>query len=226
MIKSAAAAKRLLKEILTKHIINENLPAGMLAELEDYIFSLPRFSGHRGCNFIIKMAPAYGARRVKALHIITAHSGFALPVFASQLSQPKKAKSTKSTRAEVIAAMREAIRYQIDEYRAELRELRASVDKNSLLYKELIICPLTRKRLIGACHVDHWGKPFIQIADEWLASLGFEAYSNIMLNRGRLPNDILQSWQDYHKKHAKLQLVSKSANLKKGASGYISRFAK
>lgn len=224
-IKTAAAAKRELKNILNRHIIGEQIAAGQYVDLEAWLFNLPKFARHRGCSFTIKMASAYGGRRVKALHIITAKSNFALPVFASQLSAPgSKAKQLKHTRAAVISALREAVKYQIDEYRAYHKALRASLPNGSETLKILMLCPLTGKRLCGRAHVDHVGRPFIEISDNWLIANKFKSYTDVDLKRGQLSEPLLSSWQEWHKKYAILQLVSARANIAKGSSGYISKF--
>jgi hypothetical protein len=102
--------------------------------------------------------------------------------------------------------MRVIIKPQIDSFRSEV-ELPAT-------------CPLTGKTLKTTngktVHVDHI-YPFSKLVEEWLIAedLNFEA---IDLDRSGEFKDryLAQKWYAFHKTMANLQLVDKTANLKKG----------
>lgn len=221
---SANKAKLLLKELLATRVVGQEVSyTEAPPELLEFIFNLPRFARHKGGKLKVLMASCFGSRKTKALHICSENSNFFIPIFASQLKS-NKSKSKKITRAAVLAAMREAIRYQIDEYRAAQKARRASCARNSITYKSLMFCPVSGKRLTARSHVDHYGKPFIQLADDWLGLNGFTKYTEVPLKRGKLDGELLKSWQDYHKQHARLRLLSAAANISKGAGDYKSKF--
>jgi hypothetical protein len=72
--------------------------------------------------------------------------------------------------------------------------------------------------------IDHLGKPFVQIADEWIASLDL-TYCALALvgppNLKRFKDKALNhAWSLYHEDHARLIAVCAAANRSKGASGY------
>jgi site-specific DNA-adenine methylase len=72
--------------------------------------------------------------------------------------------------------------------------------------------------------IDHLGKPFVQIADEWVASLDLTYCDFVLVGPPNLKkfkdkafND---AWQMYHEDYARLIAVCAAANRSKGASGY------
>jgi hypothetical protein len=72
--------------------------------------------------------------------------------------------------------------------------------------------------------IDHLGKPFVQLADEWIGGLGL-TYCDLALvgppnlKRFKDPkyND---AWPMFHEDNARLIAVCAAANRSKGASGY------
>jgi hypothetical protein len=78
-------------------------------------------------------------------------------------------------------------------------------------------------------HVHHAGKPFLQIVDEFLvanehrwAEMETEA-AGVTGYRLR-DRTIAADWQDFHRKHAKLVIISAKANLQAGSGGYRMTF--
>jgi hypothetical protein len=116
-----------------------------------------------------------------------------------------------SKKKRVLAALRTAIKGQIDYTRASTQLP--------------CVCPLTGKTLTATSqtHVDHFGAwPFIRAVETWL-NLHNLSWDDIALNRvGDLKDaDVYKSWYEYHQKTCDLRLVDKTANLKKGAKGWI-----
>lgn len=128
------------------------------------------------------------------------------------LSQAKIFASDKpmSKKKRVQAALRSAIKGQIDYARAAT--------------EYPCVCPLSGKMLTetSQTHVDHYGPyPFQRIVEVWLNLFSLD-YENIALNRvGDLKDpDVFKSWFEFHYKIADLRVVDKTANLKKGSSGW------
>jgi hypothetical protein len=116
-----------------------------------------------------------------------------------------------SKKKRVLAALRTAIKGQVDHCRASAGFPR--------------LCPLTGQTLTheSKTHVDHFGEwPFIRIVESWLNLYTLD-YENIALNRaGDLKDpDVYMAWYNYHQNKADLRIVDKTANLKKGAKGYL-----
>jgi hypothetical protein len=132
-----------------------------------------------------------------------------VPITATKVFAPKAGGKTiqGSKKKRVLAEMRVLIKPQIDLFKAEV-VLPA-------------VCPLSGKSLKTLngkhVHVDHI-YPFSKLVEEWFAleNLTFE---QIDLDRaGQFKDRSLgQKWFSYHKSRAKLQLVDKISNLKKGS---------
>lgn len=72
--------------------------------------------------------------------------------------------------------------------------------------------------------IDHLGKPFVQIADEWVESLGLTYCDFALCGPPNLKkfkeakyND---AWAMFHEENARLIATCAAANRSKGASGY------
>ena len=181
----------------------------------NHIISLPRFANHSNASyFIVKQLSGYQGKRYKGLCLITANSGYHMPITQASLS-PGKSKA--NPRAKVLAAMRLAVEEQI-KYFKQTEKQRALSEKRQLK------CGLTKTPLIGcAIHVDHI-VPFSKLADDFLIENGLKSFSEIKLNRNVLNKEWHNKWYDYHAKHCSLQLVKARANIKASAKGYKSRF--
>lgn len=87
---------------------------------------------------------------------------------------------------------------------------------------------ITNHRIKGF-HVHHAGKPFVQIADEFLLA-NAHRWSTIETESAgatgyRLRDrSVAAEWFDFHRAHAKFEVVSPSENMQIGASGYRMRF--
>jgi hypothetical protein len=174
--------------------------------LLEYIFSLDKYKHLKGQKLVLK------AGRYKGYDYFSPYLGDVKIVLA---------KNKPSRRAKVLAAFREEVQPQIAEYKSSVQIKRAEAwaKKDIKAYDELSSCSITGARLSSKTHVDHIGKPFIQIADEFITSLGLSAYNEIRLNKSTL-----SAWSDWHKEHAEYALASAKANIKKGASNYKSKY--
>jgi hypothetical protein len=128
----------------------------------------------------------------------------------------KKIATSASPEEKHYNAVRSAMRNGIA---SQLKEFRDNVPRP-------IICPLTGKTLRKGMRtdVDHFGKPFAQIADEFVGAMEL-TYIDIYLvgppNRKRFKDkELWEAWQLFHIENCELHLVCSSANRSKGADGY------
>lgn len=111
--------------------------------------------------------------------------------------------------ADVKAAARQAIKKQITEQR----------DFLLMLYDR---CELTGAELsYKNCHVDHYPISFADLLDSWMRENGLR-FEDVKVNPPT-PGDVitcmidpeqLQSWQDYHGRHARFRLLSPEGHLR------------
>jgi hypothetical protein len=208
MLISTTKAKKLLKDLLLAQPIGKQILALEIPELSSFIYSLPKFVRHHGQPFTIDLKAGRGGRRVRCLCIQTLQSKTLLPVFATSLAPKKATSEPRNQRSRVLQAMRDAISDQIFEFRCSDKAL---------------VCALTGLRLLKGYHVDHFEKPFIQLADEFVTHSQLSGYKDLRLNRaGQLKEPYLARWQDFHLKFAKLQKTNAKANISKSSSGYKS----
>lgn len=97
-------------------------------------------------------------------------------------------------RSKVLNAMRSAVREQMTDYRS-------SID----LFWVCGVCGLTRSD--ASMEIDHHPKPFLQIAEEWLASesCGFEDISvsgeqDLLVGDKFADDNAMKKWADFHRK--------------------------
>jgi hypothetical protein len=120
---------------------------------------------------------------------------------------------TKLTRVKV--ALRMEITSQIDEFRNKIFE-----------GNPIVPCALTGQLLnMGQCDVHHSGKPFVQIADEFLEMnrhvwCGIETESVGKTGHRLLDRNIAAAWADFHRANSVLQITSRKVNQKIGSGGY------
>lgn len=160
-----------------------------------------------------------GPRNVKVLHL-KREDGFEQPVPRGQLTAelypPRKtvnhARPEKKHAMAVRAAMRTAVDYQLRQFRKSVR-----------LPAE---CVHTHKpiRLGIKWDVDHIGKPFVQLCDEWVEMQGL-TYIDLSLkgppNLKKFKDDKLQShWILWHETHATLAPALSRANRSVGSGLY------
>lgn len=159
-----------------------------------------------------------GGRRIKMLSLEVGGSKIPVPKgkLVEALYPTKKTASTATLEEKhfnaVKAAMRRGVEKQLKDYKAT----------TSYPIECLVTGRLLRR---GArVDVDHHGKPFAQIADEWIAH-NMITYADIVLSGPpsgkRMKDDVLWlSWKEWHREHARLAVVCSTANRSKGAAGY------
>jgi hypothetical protein len=160
-----------------------------------------------------------GPRKVKMI-ILKRPDGFKQPVpknqLVDQLYPPRVTKRAPNLERKHVTAVRAAMRQLVD---PQLRRYR-----KTLQYP--IECCVTGKQLRPGMRVDidHLGKPFVQIADEWIASLDLTYCDlalvgppNLKKFKDRALND---AWSLYHEDHARLIAVCAAANRSKGSGDY------
>jgi hypothetical protein len=159
-----------------------------------------------------------GGRKVKMISL--EGGGSKQPVPKAKLVEalyPTKKIATTATLEEkhfnaVKAAMRRAVEQQLKEY------------KKTTSYP--IECLVTGHLLRRGARVDvdHHGKPFAQITDEWIQN-NMLTYAEIGLfgppsAKRFKDNNLWEDWIAWHKEHARFAVVCASANRSKGAAGY------
>lgn len=159
-----------------------------------------------------------GGRRIKMLSLEAGDSKQPVPKgkLVEELYPTKETASTATLEEKHFNAVKAAMRRGVD---SQLKEYKSSVQYP-------IECMVTGRRLIRGARVDvdHYGKPFAQIADEWVAH-NMLTYSGIVLcgppTAKRMKEDVLWiSWKEWHREHARLAVVCAKANRSKGAAGY------
>jgi len=159
-----------------------------------------------------------GGRKVKVLSL--EGGGSKQPVPKAKLVEalyPTKKIATTATLEEkhfnaVKGAMRHAVEKQLKDYKAT----------TSYPIECLVTGRLLRKGT--RVDIDHFGKPFAQLADEWVQN-NMLTYADIALEgpptAKKMKDPILwESWKQWHLEHARLALVCAKANRQKGAAGY------
>lgn len=152
--------------------------------------------------------------------VLKREDGFKQPVpknqLVDQLYPPRVTKRAPNLERKHVSAVRAAMRHGVD---AQLRAYRKRLEYP-------IECYVTGRMLRPGMKVDidHLGKPFVQLADEWLESVEM-TYCEVSLsgppNAKRIKDDALwDSWKMFHEEHARLIPTCAAANRSKGASGY------
>lgn len=121
--------------------------------------------------------------------------------------------------AKVKAALRTEVGQQITDYKAKVFAGGATV-LSAISGK-----PLAERR----CHIHHNGKPFLQIVDEFLLSNKHRWNDMVTESAGdtgyRLCDRVVAvDWTDFHRTHARLEVVSPKENLQAGKGGYQMSF--
>jgi hypothetical protein len=166
----------------------------------------------------VKMWPC-GPRRVK-MAVMKRGDGKEYPIPKNQLVDalypPRQTARTPNLERKHVTAVRAAMRQLVD---SQLRAYR-----KTLQYP--LECHVTGKQLRPGMRVDidHLGKPFVQIADDWVASLDLTYCDFVLVGppnlkkfKDRALND---AWSLYHEDHARLIAVCAAANRSKGSGDY------
>lgn len=159
-----------------------------------------------------------GGRRVKMLTLEVGNTKQPVPKgkLVEALYPTKKIATTATLEEKHFNAVKAAMRRGVEK---QLRDYKATVGYP-------IECMVTGRLLRKGVRVDvdHYGKPFAQIADEWVQHC-MMTYADISLSGPptgkRIKDDVLwASWQEWHREHARLAVVCAKANRQKGAAGY------
>lgn len=209
MSKTKAEIKSLFKKLLASRVATY-VPSAEIIELCKQSKLYSKLANTDGCK--VKIGTASFGGRFNKFVCLEAPGHELRPIIQSKLIDslfPKK--TAASSQARAIKAMRNLISGQISEYRQNYR-------KACKLDARLLICPLSGADMrYCKTHVDHI-YPFSLLVKDW-AKLNNVDLAKIELNRQGLFKDdkLAESWLDYHKSQAKLQLTSQSANCSKGA---------
>lgn len=211
-----------LGRIITNHRANSRV----IGESAEFILRACRLverwgklAGNPDVRVYLRNVGISGVRNVKMLSLEVGKTK--QPVSKAKLVDaiyPPRKITTSATEEEkhynaVRAAMRNAIRDQIKDYRkgVELPQ----------------VCYLTGTHLRKGTKtdVDHVGKPFSQIADEFFSEKQL-TYTEVTLvgppNAKRFRDaELWSEWKEFHRENARFALVSSSANRAKGSDGYV-----
>lgn len=160
-----------------------------------------------------------GPRKVK-MAVLKRPDGFKQPVpkqkLVDALYPPRRTVRTPNLERKHVTAVRAAMRQLVD---YQLRNYRKTLEYP-------IECYVTGKQLRPGMRVDidHLGKPFVQLADEWVENLGL-TYCDLALvgppNLKKFKDAALNdSWVMFHEEHSRLIPVCAAANRSKGAGEY------
>jgi hypothetical protein len=162
-----------------------------------------------------------GPRKVKMV-VLRLPNGKEIPIPKKQLldslypPQRKPRANTPTVEKQYAIKMRSTMRQLVDD---QLRSYRSSLDFP-------LECWESNRRITRDTKfdIDHIGKPFVQIADEWLDHLGL-TYSELVLvgppNLKRFKDTGLnQSWKNWHMVESRLAPVLSSVNRSKGCGDY------
>lgn len=160
-----------------------------------------------------------GPRKVKCIHLCRS-DGFKQPVPRGQLTNllypPRKtvrhASPEKKHALAVRAAMRTAVDLQLRKFRKAVRMPAECVHTGKII------------RQGTPWDVDHIGKPFVQLCDEWVELQGLK-YLDLSLkgppNLKVFKDDKLQKhWKLWHETHATLAPALRKANRSAGSGEY------
>ena len=160
-----------------------------------------------------------GPRKVKMV-ILKRQDGFKQPVpknqLIDQLYPPRVTKRSPNLERKHVSSVRAAMRQLVD---SQLRAYR-----KTLQYP--LECHVTGKQLRPGMRVDidHLGRPFVQIADEWVESLGMTYCDFVLVGPPNLKKfkdrAFNAAWPMYHEDHARLIAVGAAANRSKGSGDY------
>ena len=161
-----------------------------------------------------------GPRKVKCIHLRRTSDNFEQPVprgqLVDQLYPPRKtvrhAVPEKKHAMAVRAAMRQCVDYQLRNFRKSVRFPAECVHTGRQIRKGM------------RWDVDHIGKPFVQLCDEWIA-LHEMTYADVAIvgppNLKRFKDSKLQNhWVLYHEMNATFAPSLPKANRSQGSGEY------
>ena len=173
----------------------------------------------------MEFGPKGKSRKVKGIMVRTI--GMKKYVFISQkdilseLFPPKNdTERGKKNRAEVLAAMRQMVQYQIDDFKETWQAEMDSLKKKDVYeYHEAMKCPLSGKDLRKTdIAIDH-DVPFITLAKEFWRINGIDPHTcrltGSAMKRVFEESHLTLAWKKYHHQNAILQATDSKANLSK-----------
>ena len=162
---------------------------------------------------------ACGPRKVKMV-VLKRPDGFKQPVpknqLVDQLYPPRETVRKPNLERKHVSAVRAAMRQLVD---YQLRNYRSSLEYP-------IECYVTGKTLRPGMRVDidHFGKPFVQLADEWVESLGLTYCDLVLCGPPNLKKfketKFNEAWKFWHEDNARLIATCAAANRSKGSGDY------
>ena len=151
-------------------------------------------------------------RRYKCVNIVL-HNRKLVPITKTAIRQLNKAPKPKRTL--ILQKLREIIEPQIRKIKTQdLRRIR-TFEKTFVESKNY--------------HVDHDEKPFIQLACEWVLEEGYSSFDGLPGNKTYgnnwvFPQEIEESWYQYHEANAVLKTIPAAENLKLSSRDYQAPF--
>ena len=200
-----------------KSLINKIVP--IPDDLREALSVVPRYS--KLCSYpdlkVTSKSYTSSSRSYRAVTLISS-TGSEIPVTKSRvkLGTGTKKKTSQSDRQKAVTFFREAIQYQIDEFRANFK---AVVSEYGQSHPELTICPLSGKKLYnGRTDCDHV-VPFSWLLEKWLLN----CTSFKKLDEVPLRDYYADSWAKFHKRHSMLRLTLSRHNQLRGSEGFRSK---
>jgi len=164
---------------------------------------------------------ACGPRKVKMV-VLKRLDGFKQPVpknqLVDQLYPIRETVRKPNLERKHVSSVRAAMRQLVD---SQLRAYRKTLEYP-------VECYVTGKQLRAGMRVDidHLGRPFVQLADEWVECLGITYCDLVLVGPPNLKKfkeaKYNEAWKLWHKDNARLIATCAAANRSKGASGYDS----
>lgn len=204
-----------LTTILDSHDLGSEVigsPRSFLLEMCLECERYRKLAGDPSAQFFIGNYKIASGRKVRMVFLSSC--GKKVPVSKTNLFPTKKRSEEVNYVAQVRDAMRKTVDDQISEFRSSLPFKFTCQESGLTLRKD------------QKYDVDHWGKPFIQLADDWLLSEGV-TYDDIVLcgpmNHKKIKDpDLSLSWAQYHSENCILTPLHPSANRSKGCGDYTS----
>lgn len=166
-----------------------------------------------GSKFYVGNYKIASGRKVRMVFLQS--GGRKVPLSKKNLFPTKKRNpGVNNYASEVRGAMRNMVSNQISEYRSTLPFSFSCFESGLTIRKGM------------KYDIDHSGKPFVRIADEWLLYQGI-TYEDVVLsgrpNAKKIKDPALaESWVNYHLEEAELVPVLASVNRSKGCGDYVS----
>jgi hypothetical protein len=217
--------KKEFTEKFTRIVNNHRANSKLIGEPFEFILRACRLTDQWGklasdpeVSVHLRNVEIAGGRKVKMVSLERAGTKQPVPKakLLDTLYPPRKMACTATTEEKHYNAVKKAMRGGVTD---QMKMFRDSVDLPQ-------ICSITGLMLRKGVRtdIDHVGKTFSQIADEFIEGKGLR-YTDIVLmgpptKKVFKDSALWVEWQDYHRTHARYSLVCASANRSKGAAGY------